>query len=96
MLVLVKLKMLSRYDEKVWNARIKKQTSNKFNGILTAIGHGFGIGIYALFAVIGVGLIIKTNVFIFSSLKFLSIIFLFYLGIQALIKKDQIEYDKIV
>ena len=67
---------------------------NKFNGILTAIGHGFGIGIYALFAVIGVGLIIKTNVFIFNSLKFLSIIFLFYLGIQALIKKDQIEYDK--
>ncbi len=67
---------------------------NKFNGILTAIGHGFGIGIYALFAVIGVGLIIKTNVIIFSSLKFLSIIFLFYLGIQAIIKKDQIEYDK--
>lgn len=67
---------------------------NKFNGILTAIGHGFGIGIYALFAVIGLGLIIKTNVFIFSSLKFLSIIFLFYLGIQAIIKKDQIEYDK--
>lgn len=67
---------------------------NKFNGILTAIGHGFGIGIYALFAVIGVGLIIKTNVFIFSSLKFLSVIFLFYLGIQAIIKKDQIEYDK--
>ncbi len=67
---------------------------NKFNGILTAIGHGFGIGIYALFAVIGVGLIIKTNVFIFSSLKFLSIIFLFYLGIQAIIKKDQIKYDK--
>ena len=67
---------------------------NKFNGILTAIGHGFGIVIYALFAVIGVGLIIKTNVFIFSSLKFLSIIFLFYLGIQAIIKKDQIEYDK--
>ena len=67
---------------------------NKFNGILTAIGHGFGIGIYALFAVIGVGLIIKTNIFIFSSLKFLSIIFLFYLGTQAIIKKDQIEYDK--
>ena len=67
---------------------------NKFNGILTAIGHGFGIGIYALFAVIGVGLIIRTNVFIFSSLKFLSIIFLFYLGIQAINKKNQIEYDK--
>ena len=67
---------------------------NKFNGILTAIGHGFGIGIYALFAVVGVGLILKTNTIVFNSLKFLSIIFLFYLGIQAIMKKDQIEFDK--
>ena len=67
---------------------------NKFNGILTAIGHGFGIGIYAFFAVVGVGLILKTNTIVFNSLKFLSIIFLFYLGIQAIMKKDQIEFDK--
>ena len=67
---------------------------NKFNGILTAIGHGFGIGVYALFAVVGVGLILKTNTIVFNSLKFLSIIFLFYLGIQAIMKKDQIEFDK--
>ena len=33
---------------------------NKLNGILTALGHGLGIGIYALFAVIGIGLIIKS------------------------------------
>ena len=38
---------------------------NKFKGILTALGHGFGIGIYALFAVIGIGLIIKTNFYLF-------------------------------
>tara|TARA_B100000609_G_scaffold63074_1_gene49655 strand:- start:147 stop:761 length:615 start_codon:yes stop_codon:yes gene_type:complete len=67
---------------------------NKFNGILTALGHGFGIGIYALFAVVGVGLILKTNTIVFNSLKLLSIIFLFYLGIQAIMKKDQIEFDK--
>ena len=67
---------------------------NKFNGILTAIGHGLGIGIYALFAVVGVGLILKTNTIIFNSLKFLSIFFLFYLGIQALMKKNQIDFDK--
>ena len=67
---------------------------NKFNGILTAIGHGFGIGVYALFAVVGVGLILKTNTIVFNSLKFLSIIFLFYLGIQAMMKKDQIEFNK--
>ena len=67
---------------------------NKFNGILTALGHGFGIGIYAFFAVVGVGLILKTNTMVFNSLKLLSIIFLFYLGIQAMMKKDQIEFNK--
>ena len=67
---------------------------NKFNGILTALGHGFGIGIYALFAVIGIGLIIKTNFYLFTSLKALSIIFLFYLGIQALVKKNHIEINE--
>ena len=67
---------------------------NKFNGILTALGHGFGIGIYALFAVIGIGLIIKANFYFFISLKTLSIIFLFYLGIQALIKTNYVELNE--
>ena len=39
---------------------------NRFNGILTALGHGFGIGVYALFAVLGIGLIIHNNIFIFN------------------------------
>ena len=42
---------------------------NRYNGILTSIGHGIGISIYAIFAVIGIGLIIKTNIIIFNSLK---------------------------
>lgn len=66
---------------------------NKFNGILTALGHGFGIGIYALFAVIGVGIVIETNILIFNSLKILSVIFLLYLGIQSIIKKNQINFE---
>ena len=65
---------------------------NKFNGILTAIGHGLGIGIYALFAVIGIGIIIQTNLLIFNTLKVLSIIFLFYLGFHALFKKDELDF----
>ena len=67
---------------------------NKLIGILTALGHGFGIGIYALFAVIGIGLIIKANFYLFISLKTLSIIFLFYLGIQALVKTNHIEFNE--
>ena len=47
----------------------------RYNGILTSIGHGVGIAIYATFAVLGLGLIIETNIIIFNSLKSLSIIF---------------------
>ena len=65
---------------------------NKFNGILTAIGHGLGIGISALFAVIGIGIIIETNLLIFNTLKVLSIIFLFYLGFHALFKKAELDF----
>ena len=67
---------------------------NKFNGILTAFGHGFGIGIYALFAVIGIGIVIETNIIVFNTLKTLSIIFLFYLGIQNILKRSQIKLKK--
>ena len=67
---------------------------NKFNGILTAFGHGFGIGIYALFAVIGIGIVIETNIIVFNTLKTLSVIFLFYLGIQNILKKFQIKFKK--
>ena len=53
----------------------------RYNGILTSIGHGIGIAVYATFAVLGLGLIIKTNIFVFNSLKILSIIFFnFYWG----------------
>ncbi len=67
---------------------------NRLNGILTSIGHGFGIGIYALFAVLGIALIIKTNFFVFNVIKFLSIIFLIYLGIRLIISNDKLEFDK--
>ena len=66
---------------------------NKLNGILTALGHGLGIGIYALFAVIGIGLLIEKSLVLFNSLKLLSIIFLFYLGTQVL-KKKNLEFNE--
>ena len=63
-------------------------------GILTAIGHGIGITVYATFAVLGIGLIIKTNILIFNSLKVLSIIFLLYIGIKSILNKEQINLEK--
>ena len=67
---------------------------NRINGILTAIGHGFGIGIYAFFAVLGIGLIIKTNLFLFNTIKILSIFFLFYLGFQAIFSNPRMNFEK--
>ena len=48
---------------------------NRLHGILTSLGHGIGISIYALFAVLGIGLIIKTNILLFNGIKILSIFF---------------------
>ncbi len=67
---------------------------NRYHGILTAIGHGLGITVYAIFAVVGIGLIIKTNIFVFNSLKILSIIFLFYLGLKSIANKNQISFEQ--
>ena len=66
----------------------------RYNGILTSIGHGTGIAIYATFAVLGLGFIIKTNIFIFHSLKILSIIFLIFIGINLILNKEKIDLVK--
>ena len=65
---------------------------NRFHGILTSIGHGIGIGIYALFAVLGVAIIIKTNIFLFNGIKIISIIFLIYLGVKSIISKNKLNF----
>ena len=67
---------------------------SKLNGILTSIGHGIGIGIYALFAVLGIALIIKTNLYVFNVIKFLSIIFLVYLGVKSIVANNKLEFDE--
>jgi len=66
----------------------------RYNGILTSIGHGIGIACYATFAVLGLGLIIKTNVFIFNSLKVLSIIFLIFIGAKSILNKEKLNFKK--
>ena len=67
---------------------------NRFHGILTSLGHGIGIGIYALFAVLGIALIIKTNIFIFG-LKLISIIFLIYLGYKSITNQNNLNFDEL-
>ena len=66
----------------------------RHNGILTSLGHGIGITVYATFAVLGIGLIIKTNILIFNSLKVLSIIFLIFIGIKSILNNEQLNIEK--
>ena len=66
----------------------------RYNGILTSIGHGVGIAVYATFAVLGLGLIIATNIFIFNGLKILSIIFLIFIGVKSISNKEKLNFEK--
>ena len=67
---------------------------NRYNGILTSIGHGIGIGIYAFLAVVGVGFIIKTNIIIFNGIKIISIFFLIYMGIKSILNKKNLDFGE--
>ena len=67
---------------------------DRYHGILTSIGHGTGIGIYAFFAVLGIGIAIETNLFLFNGIKILSVIFLIFLGIKSIVNKTKLEFDK--
>ena len=66
---------------------------NRYHGVLTSIGHGLGITIYAIFAVIGIGLIINTNILIFNGMKIISIMFLIYLGLKAITNKEKVNFE---
>ena len=67
---------------------------NRYHGILTSLGHGIGIGIYALFAVLGIGIVIETNLFLFNGIKILSVIFLIFVGIKSITDKAKLDFDK--
>ena len=67
---------------------------NRYHGILTSIGHGIGISIYAVFAVIGISLIIETNLIIFNSVKLISVFFLIFMGLKTIFNNSSINFDQ--
>ena len=67
------------------------RNSTKFSriaGLMTAIGHGLGMGMYAVFAVTGLVIVITTNVYLFQLIQILGICFLLYFGIQFILQKS--------
>ena len=61
---------------------------NRLAGIVTSVGHGVGIGVYATITVIGLGIIIKTSEKIFAIIQFSGSIFLIFLGFIFIFKKN--------
>ena len=69
-------------------------TINRFAGFMTSIGHGLGMGVYAVFAVTGLSIILTANELLFQLIQIIGILFLLYLGFQFIFKKIE-EIDKI-
>ncbi|MDC1296614.1 LysE family translocator [Alphaproteobacteria bacterium] len=67
---------------------------NRLAGIMTSIGHGLGIGLYALLAVLGLGFILQTNQNFFLLIQVIGLIFLFFLGLTFIFQKKT-EEEKI-
>ena len=61
---------------------------NRLAGILTSIGHGLGIGVYATLAVLGLGLILQTNQTIFIMIQIIGLILLFLFGLMFIFQKN--------
>lgn len=64
---------------------------NRLAGIMTSIGHGLGIAVYATMAVFGLGLILQTNQSLFLLIQVLGLIFLFFLGVLFIFQKNSGE-----
>ena len=62
---------------------------NRFAGIMTSVGHGLGIGVYASIAVLGLGFVLQTNQTIFLIIQILGLIFLFFLGCIFIFQKQK-------
>ena len=61
---------------------------------MTAVGHGLGMGVYAVFAVTGLSIILTANELLFQLIQIIGILFLLYLGFQFIFKKNE-DIDKI-
>ena len=67
---------------------------NRLAGIMTSIGHGLGIAVYATIAVFSLGLILQKNQNLFLIIQTLGMIFLFFLGVLFIFQKKTNEEKK--
>ncbi|MGY6038241.1 LysE family translocator [Aeromonas sp. AE23HZ002T15] len=57
------------------------------HGVATALGHGLGVGIYALITALGLSVLITQTPVLFDIIRYVGAAFLAWLGIKALLAK---------
>jgi len=74
-------------------AVVLKQTlsGGRKTGLITAVTHGLGIGLYALLCISGIAVIITTSPLLFSALKWMGAGYLAWIGIKGLRAKSRVE-----
>ncbi|GGB40329.1 amino acid transporter LysE [Oceanisphaera marina] len=63
----------------------------QYHGVLTALGHGVGVGLYALLTALGLALIIANNPLLFDVIRYGGAAFLAWLGVKALLAKPDLQ-----
>lgn len=58
------------------------------HGVVTALGHGFGVGLYALITALGLALLITRNPLLFDIIRYGGAAFLAWLGVKALLARQ--------
>ena len=73
-------------------AVVLKQTLNggRKTGLITAVTHGLGIGLYALLCISGIAVIITTSPLLFNVLKWMGAAYLAWIGIKGLRAKSSV------
>lgn len=74
-------------------ALVLKQTltGGRRNGIITALSHGIGVGIYAFLSILGLAAIITASPTAFSILQWGGALYLAWLGVKGLMAKRQAD-----
>ncbi len=68
---------------------------SRWHGMMTGIGHGIGVGIYASASVLGLAVILQHQPVLFQTLQLVGAAFLFWLGIQSF-RSSPILNDEVV
>ncbi|GAB3215981.1 LysE family translocator [Pseudaeromonas pectinilytica] len=65
----------------------------RLHGVATGLGHGVGVGIYALITALGLALLITNTPWLFQAIQYGGALFLAWLGLKALLAKASSQLE---